>query len=236
MYGKVLFISFFETLFNLIFTLFFLFFLDLGILSVVFGKVVSLALSILLSIYFLTKISFHGRDFNPKEIKKYQKNIFPFYLFRHLSNQMLLIYMAFFIDLTTIGVYYVIQKIMTYLIEVPLTSINEVLTSFAAPMKKELLSKYVSLSIKLLFIFMLILGFLASILVSPLISFFFPKYSSGLFLIPFFIFYFAIQVLRPVSIFFRIIKKENLLLKSILIHTVFSISLGFFLVKQYLIV
>lgn len=234
-FGKLLILGITENLLNLALCAVFLLYFHGGIEHVLYAKIISLLVTGILAWKFSSEIRLTAQEPNWGEIKKFAFNSGLLGFLRRISSQVLLILMTMFVSPAMLGFYYIIQKIGSYVIDLPVTSLNDVLLPLSSEHSgdRDKLTKIISLSTKLYIIASI--GFsLFLIFAGPFIlEYFFPEYIGAAPLIPLFAVYFLMTFDMPLGTFFRAIRRNDVLVAGSAIMLIGTIVFGYFLVQSY---
>ncbi len=233
-FGKVLKLSVIESVSNLFFAFLFVIFLKLGIFGVVYAKIVSFVILIVLSLFYVKRIDFK-ENVSDFESNSYLKKSAFFNFLKKSHEQSGIILLGFFVSPVFLGFYYLLNKISTYIILMPLNTLNEVFLPFGSEYhsddKKlsELSSNVIRLSfISAVFLLIIFLG-----LASVLILFFFPAYVRALDFIFLFAFWYFLYSFNPLSVVFKVKKRLDILSKAYVLLIFFTITFGVVLAFYY---
>ncbi len=234
-FGKIFKMGVFENILNFGFVCVFLFYFNGGLVEVVYAKIISLAGSTLLGIYFFKEINFEKEKTNWVSIKKYAGFAFLSGIAKKTSSQIILILVGFFVDPLRMGFYYALLKMGTYLIDMPLNALNLVLlpTVSETDSNPEKLQKMISYGIKF-YVLSSIIFSAGLVIAGPIVlQFFFPAYIPAIPLIPLFATYFVLTFDIPVGTFYRAINRNEVLFKSNIFQIFTTIIFGYFLVSSF---
>jgi len=234
-FGKILKMGVIENIVNLFFVSLFLFFLNGGIMEVVYAKTISIFVSTIIGLYYFKKISLLDSKADWKPIRKFAFFSILAGIVKRTSTQMLLIFIGLFIDPIKMGFYYALQKMGTYFIDLPLNSLNVVLLPTISEHENDIekLQKLVSYSIKFYVVSSIIFS-LALLIFSPILLLeFFPKYSQSISLVPLFAAFFVLTFDMPLGTFYRAINRNYIILYSNLLQLFITMFFGFFFVKNF---
>ena len=185
MFEKVLKVNVVMSLANLCLAFLLVVSLSFGIYGVIYARIISLIIGILIFIWFSKRLHFLNRIINIVDIKKYSRGAFMVSLFKSFGEFSFTIFIGMFLTSTTLGLFYIAQKLAGCVIGSFQNSINDVVIPFVAEDYKDkpFLNKYLSYSIKLSLILSGIAIILLVFVCKPLLILFFPDYVSAYFII-----------------------------------------------------
>ncbi len=222
-FGIILKISAIDSFFNLAITAILLFF-GYGVLGVLLGRLLSLIVSSLVSLYYYSRLKFEDSKVEWLDIKVFAKNSAFTNFLKVGELQVVLAYLGLFASTTLLGLYFLVQKIASCVLELPLRTVSDVILPFACEREPE---KYTMYALKFTFLFLVVVGLLFCV-ASPLIFVVFPKYSDAFVFVPFFA---LIQVGMLNGVMFNYFRATN---KMHLITKIEGIALGIMLVFGYI--
>jgi len=237
-FGKIFKASFVHGISNLLFAYYFTAVLGMGITGLIYAKIIAVALGsvVYLVFYFRTKIP--ENDYPKQEIKRYFKSIFVADIEKKLSTQALLFYIGFFLTESVLGLYYIAEKIVSYLVEIPVLALTETMLPFISEKQsnKKYLERMTSLNIKFSLLLGLTFTFAIPVIGRPLLEFFFPQYIEAHVILPFFGLFFMGTSFQFLGNVYRSLNRTDMLMKSAFLSLVTTIVAGFFLIPAYLVV
>jgi len=234
-FGKILQLAFTENILNLGLASLFLFYFNGGVIEVVYAKMISLLSIIVIGWIFYRKLPLSDADVSWGEIKKFGFLSAALGFVRRGSTQIILVFVGWFIEQGKLGFYYLMLKISTYFVELPITSLNNVLLPTISAQEKdpEKMQRTVSLSVKF-YLLVSALFSLILVLIGPLfVALIFPGYSEGIYLLPLFAVYFLMGFDISLGTFYRAIKRIDIILKSSSIAAIPTIISGYFLLQEF---
>ena len=234
-FGKVLKGILFENIANILLAYFFVIFLGLGMVGVIYAKLLSLLGFILIAKIISRKLKFEKTPLPKNEIIKFAKGIVPFNLFRRTNTQIKLIYLGLFVMNWELGFYYLLNKLIAYCVSAPKDSISTVLMPYSIERHKDkrVLANFVSLGIKFSFIITIVAGIIVLIIGYPFLALFFPSYSNAYYLIPFFVVHFIVQSGMALTSVFSGLNRTDILAKSSFVSLVIMVLFGFVLISNF---
>ena len=198
--------------------------LGYGVFGVLLGRLLSLIVSSLVSLYYYSGLKFEAVEPDSHGIKTFTENSIITNVLKVGELQVALAYLGLFASTTLLGFYFLVQKITSYVLELPLRTASDVILPFACENEPE---KYTTYALKFTLAFLIIVGILFC-LFSPLIFVLFPKYSGALFFVPFFA---LMQVGMLNGVMYNFFRATN---KMHLITKIEGISLAIMVVLGYL--
>ncbi len=185
LFGKVLKVEVVVSFMNLCLAFFLVVSLSFGIYGVIYARIISIVVGILVFAWFFRCLRFRNRIVDMVEVKTYSYSAFMVNLFRSAGMFSFTIFLGMFLSPAMLGMFYIAQKFVGYIVSSFQASINEALIPFVAESYKDtlFLNKYMSYSIKLsliISIFSVVLFFLVG---RPLLMLFFPGYVSAYYVI-----------------------------------------------------
>jgi len=234
-FGKVFKVSFIESFTNLCLATFFIIILHQGIIGLIFAKIVSLLAASLLYVYLFLKCKFAEKEIELFEVKKYVKNIFAASLMKKLTLQVMLFYMGIFISNAFLGLYYLAEKIVSYVVEMPIAALSETMLPFASEKanNKSELSKLVSLNIKFTLIFGAIFGLIIILFGNFILAILFPKYATAYWILPFFVIIFLTTASQFLGGAYKSINRADVLVKQQTLLFFIALLFGYLLVSHF---
>ncbi|MBS3061354.1 MAG: oligosaccharide flippase family protein [Candidatus Diapherotrites archaeon] len=234
-FGKILKMSFLENTFNIVFLGIFLFHFQLGVMGAVYAKTISLLVSSVVGYWFFRHVGLLKKNIVWKPVLKFTGYSLLLGFMKRFSAQTLLFFMGLLISPVKLGFYYLIQKISTYLIDMPVNAFNTVLLPTAAEQNQDIeqVEKFVSMSTK--FYVILSFAFAAAFLVfGPLfVTIFFPEFLPAIELVPLFAIYFALTFDIPLGTFYRAIMRNEVLVQANLIGLVIMVVAGYWAIQSF---
>ncbi|MDO8428054.1 MAG: oligosaccharide flippase family protein [Candidatus Diapherotrites archaeon] len=227
-FGKVLKLSFLESLINLLLAIAFVFLWPLGLLGIILAKIGSLTIFTWAAWAYFKKTTVQEIPIDTQEIKKYLINSIKFNFLKKGQTQINVLLFGIFVQTTSLGFYYLVEKISTNFIEMPLNALNEVMLTFASEKGTDtkVLENYISFLLKLSLgvavLFSISLGLLGPILITVL----FPAFAGGIVLIPFFILINLTTAFRPLTIIFKSTNQVQVLTQGYTITILFTLIGG----------
>ncbi len=235
MFGKILKLTIAENTLNIALSVFFIFVLNAGVLGVVYAKMLSLLGTAMLGFVYCKTIPLRPTPIDWRPIKRFAFFSFLLVVLRRASSQIILFLIVVFVDPAKLGFYYLVLKVSTYFMELPIVSMNTVLlpTISAQENNRQVLCKTVSKNIK--FYLLLSVAFSTALLIfgSFFLEIFFPSYYEASSLIPFFAVYFLLTFDISLGSFYRAIKRNDVLVNGSVIMLVASIVPGYYLIQNY---
>ncbi|MEM0360269.1 MAG: oligosaccharide flippase family protein [Candidatus Diapherotrites archaeon] len=234
-FGKVLKVSLIEGIANLILATLFVIVLRQGASGTISAKIISVAIAAIAYFYFFRQCRFEEKRIDSGQVNKYLKNTFAMSVFKKLNSQAVLFYMGLFLPATTIGFYYIAEKIATYAIEMPTSALSEAMLPFASgkATDKKALSRLASLSIKFSLLLGAFLGLLALFAGRFLLLSFFPEFVEAYSLLPFFLLLFMGSSINFLTNTYRSINRADILAKSMLLMLAVTLLTGYPLAFVY---
>jgi len=234
-FGKVLKIGVLENLSNLVLAFVLLTYFQAGLMGIVAAKIFSLAISLVVGIYYLKKMPFEKKETGFAEVKKYSRAAIPFNFIKKAKIQVELILVGLFIYNTTLGFFFIAEKFMRYAMQMPLSAITETVAPFAYEKHKDkkALGEFISMNLKAMVLLSLLFGIVSIILSVTIFDFFFPEYSWAKTLVPVFILLYAFEVNVSLGSVFRALNKVEFLFKVSVLQLALTVFLGYFLIANY---
>jgi O-antigen/teichoic acid export membrane protein len=236
MFGKVLKVAVIENAANLALAFAFVIALNMGIEGAIYAKIISFAVGIGISAFYITGTRFEERHFERKEAISYGKIGFVRNFVVKGTKMIQLFFIGAFIDPISMGFYYFMEKIFSYVTKIPVVSIDEVFIPFFGDKadNPEVLSNYVSLNFKAVFCLSIIFALLLFILAPVMTLYIFPKFTGSLYMVPYFALNVALSgMLIPFGNAYRILNKNKYLLLLSVVSTLNMVVAGYFLISNF---
>jgi len=237
-FGKVLKGLVLENVINLFFAFVFVAVLGFGIFGVLYAKAISVLFFIAFALFYFRKLEFKKSFPDLKDVKKYAKGFVSWNIFHRLRVQTELVLMGLFVFNWELGLYYLANKIATYLLEAPSNALVMVLLPYNIERYKDsgTMARFASLSIKFSIILTLSMGVLLLIFGETILEVLFPEFLEGFYLFPFFILLFALNLSSPIATIFKALNRADLLAKSQFVALLVQVFVGFFLISSLRVV
>jgi len=235
LFGKVLKIAVFENLSNLLLAFIFVIVFDLGVIGVVYAKIISLAIAVIVSVFYSSQISFEDKNFENKTVVKYAKISFFTTFVKRIVILIQLFFIGLFISPVLMGFYYLLEKFSNYAIRIPSASINEVFIPYLGEKADnlEVLSNYISLNFKALFALSFSIGTAIFFIAPFIITVFFPGYVDSIYLIPYFTLTIFASGFTGFGNIYRILNRNDLLLNISFVSLFNTVIFGYLLISNY---
>ncbi len=177
-FGKTLKISLISNTLNLVISIILVIYLGYDIYGVIIAKIIAAIAAITIFFFYIKELKFENQKIDINKIKKYASGAIPQNIFKALSNQVLLIYIGIFIGAKELGLYYLAQKLSSWILNTPVTSIRDVLLPYCIEESKDknALERHTSLTAKLSFLITVALSIILIIASRVLIPIIFPEY------------------------------------------------------------
>lgn len=152
--------------------------LSYGIYGVIYARILSVILGILVFALFFRRLDFKNRVVSMIEVKNYSYSAFMVTLFRGLTDFSFTVFLGLFVSTGVLGLYYIAQKLVGYIVSSFQSSISEVIIPFVAEDYNDnhFLNKYLSYSLKLILILSSSAIILLILLGKPMLALLLPKY------------------------------------------------------------
>ena len=201
LFGKILKEEIVVSFANICLAFLFVVSLSYGIYGVVYARILSVILGILVFALFFKRLDFKNRVVSMIEVKSYSYSAFMASLFRGLTDFSFTIFLGMFISTGVLGLYYIAQKLVGYIVSSFQSSIIEAIIPFVAEdyNDKNFLNKYLSYSLKLTLILSISAIILLILIGKPMLALFLPKYVDAydiLVLYSIFVFFSSFNVLQ----------------------------------------
>jgi len=234
-FGKVLKVSVFESLSNLCLAAFFVLYLGQGITGLFTAKAISLAASIAVYVFLLSRQKFEEKKPEMPKVKKYLDNAVKVSILKKLNFQALIVFMGLYIPTALLGLYFIAEKLISYAVQMPIIALCDAMLPFASgrARDKKSLSRFVSLNIKFSLTLGLVLGAIAVLVGGFLLGALFPEYVDAYWLFPFFIAVFLGTSVQFISNAYRSINRVDIVAKSWELLLYLTLSLGFVLIYRF---
>lgn len=235
-FGKLMLLSVVESLSDLVLAGVFVFGLGMGINGVFIARIVSLVLMGIAGIVWLNS-GLTDAPVSRPAVFSYAKQSWLTTVFKKIGLQANLIYTGLFVSASALGFFYLLSKISTYIIDIPVSAINEALLPFASQSgdNKSFTENLISKNVKLSMIFSVATSALLLLCAPFLVVWFFPAFSNALVLVPLFVGYYILSYDYPLASFFRAINRPDVLTITHLVSAVNSITVGYFLISQFFV-
>jgi len=206
-----------------------------GVMGVVYAKTISLGLSGLMGFFFFRNIRLEPTPVDWKPVIRFGGFSFLLGIVKRLSTQVLLVFMGLLVAPVQLGFFYLIQKISTTLIDMPVSALNTVLLPAAAERHTDIQQqeRFISLSVKLYVVLSIALALLFVLIGPLLVVFFFPEFAPSITLIPLFALYFAFTFDVPLTTFYRAIQRNEVLVTTNVIILAVTVVLGFWAIQSF---
>lgn len=235
-FGKLFLLSLIENIGNLFFALVFVVFFQGGLV----GAITARAATLIVLGFFSVGLLFHKYDKEPlsneqkKTIVFYSKQSFVTSVFKKMVVQSNLVLLGTFVSAAALGLFYIVQKISRYLLEIPILAINDVLLPFASNEKSlEKIEKLVSKNAKFYVILSTIFSSLLAVLGPLVVSSLFPAYGESALLFLLFGIYYVFLIDVSLTTFFRAINRPQVLTFMNAIVLVNTVAVGYFLIPRF---
>ncbi len=187
-FGKVLKVESIVSFLNLGLAFVFIVLLSCGIYGVIYARVVSYIVGILLLLLFFGCLRFRSGLFDMREVKSYSRGFFMVVLFKSASAFSFTLFVGMFLSSAMLGMFYLAQRITSYAVSSFQGSIAEVLLPFVVEDYKDkaFLNRYLSYSIKLSILLSLFSLVLLVLVGRPLLVILWPDYVWAYYLVIFY--------------------------------------------------
>lgn len=234
-FGKILKITTVENLLNLILAIVFAVWLRQGIYGVFYAKFIATSISIILFTKQYRNLAFSRKEVNFLPIKNYLKNSAIFNIVKPAWEQVILILMGLFVSPVALGVYYIVQKLILYTLDMPKTALSDALFPYMSEnaTNTKLLEQYTSKNIKLSIIISLVLGSLIALASPLLFDIFFKQYQGTQSLVFLFMILNVVCSMNALGVVYTIVNRIDLLNRAMLLGFITLIVSGFALVPSF---
>ncbi len=234
-FGKILKLGIAETSLNLVLSAVALFAFNGGIAEILYAKTISLLAATLLGwrYYGATKLEPTKPPWG--EAAKFFANSAALGFLRRLSSQATLFFMTALVNPALFGLYYLLLKISTYPVDLPVASLNDVLLPVTSEHAndREKLNKIISKSIKLYIVASVLFSTALLLAGEFMLKVFFPKYAAAATLIPLFAAYYLMTFDIPLGTFYRVINGNDVLVKSNILVVAATFFPGYWLIAVH---
>lgn len=234
-FGKLLILTVIEHLTTLVLTVLLVYSFGFGLLGAFWARIISLGILAVSSFWMLrTSVWDENQDRDTGHmIRSYSFQSFITGILKRIIPQAHLFFVGLFVSIEAMGFFYLLQKITSYFIEIPVNAVNEVLLPFANLEKNpERMEQLFSKSIKFYILFSFVAAGALLVLAQPILHYLFPAFEDALFLLPLFLVYYLFSFDYPLSTFFRTINKPQVITTGYFFSSVASLTVSFFLIAQ----
>lgn len=235
-FGKLMLLSLVESLSELVLAAVLVLGFGMGLTGVFIARIVSLVLMGVAGLMWLNQ-GLQGSTVDKPAVFSYAKQSWVTSLFKKIGLQANLVYTGLFVSASALGFFYLLSKISSYIIDIPVSAINEALLPFASQSgdNKAFTETLISKNVKLSMIFSVFTSILLLIFAPFLVHWFFPAFSNALVLVPLFAGYYILSYDYPLASFFRAINRPDVLTITHFVSAANSIVLGYFLISQFFV-
>jgi len=233
-FGKVLELSIIESFGNLFFAFIFVFFFKLGLSGIIYAKIISIVVLSIFSIFLLRTLpfSFSLEEKQKNEAIKYSKNSFLFNFFKKAYDQIILFLLGLFVSPLLVGFYYLLDKLSSYFIQIPVLSLSEALLPFSSANEKNL-SFFISTALRVSLVVALILAIFFVFVSSIILQIFFPSFVNASSFIVFFALFYFLTFFNVLPVYFKAINRVDFLVKGFILVDLISLIVGVPLVRFF---
>jgi hypothetical protein len=145
-----------------------------------------------------------------------------------------LVYIGLFVSPAALGIFYLLQKISNYSINIPISAINETQLPFVCKESgnRTRVESLTSKSVKAYIIFSSFTSLFFLVVAYPVLTLFFPQFVGELALIPLFALYYLFYIDYSLGTFYRAINRPQVITWTSMANMVFTVVAGYFLIQQ----
>ena len=233
-FGKILRISVYENFTNLFFAFVFVVLYNYGVFGVIYARVISLIVAVFFMFKYYKHLKFEEKPVDFKEVKEFAIGSVAMNWAREGLNLSSLWALSILSN-ASVGIYYLLEKFVSYFVKIPLDGLVEVLVPYTAEKHDDInaLNKYTSVTAKFFLVFSIIFGIIFTIIAHSFIDYLFPDFTPGPYLIPLFFISNLFWVNNPFGVTLRVLNKTKMLAVSIVLEFIVFVSSAFYLISIY---